>query len=154
CGRSAKYDLIHSRVIEYIENWPEYLRNVQTCLAPAGVLNIEVAEMIPFTDEGSLPETSPLLQLSRILYEPSETSRIGRVSSDIGRNLNRIGIQSKLVQYRLPVEDCQDEGEIPVGDWLVSTMVKFIKAHVAIAREGPEQPQLDDRLVEAAKLEI
>ncbi|KAG7038409.1 methyltransferase domain-containing protein [Colletotrichum scovillei] len=33
-------------------------------------------------------------------------------------------------------------------------MVKFIEAHVAIAREGPEQPQLDDRLVEAAKLEI
>ncbi|KAK1503889.1 uncharacterized protein CCOS01_16964 [Colletotrichum costaricense] len=135
--KERKYDLIHSRVIEYIENWPEYLRNVQTCLAPAGVLNIEVVEMIPFTDEGSLPETSPLLQLSRILYEPSETSRIGRVSSNIGRDLNRIGIQSKLVQYRLPVKDCQDEGEIPVGDWLVSTMVKFIEAHVAIAGEGP-----------------
>ncbi|KAK1659844.1 hypothetical protein BDP55DRAFT_333071 [Colletotrichum godetiae] len=82
--KERKYDLIHSRVIGYIENWPEYLRNVQSCLATAGVLHIEVVEMIPFTDEGSLPETSPLLKLSRIFFQSNITRTRTSLCWEIG----------------------------------------------------------------------
>ncbi|KAK1658545.1 hypothetical protein BDP55DRAFT_637770 [Colletotrichum godetiae] len=154
--KERKYDLIHSRVIGYIENWPEYLRNVQSCLATAGVLHIEVVEMIPFTDEGSLPETSPLLKLSRILYEPSEISEehIGHGSSNIERDLKKIGMQPKIEHRKLPVKHHKDEKRPQLEDWLASTMIQFIVANVAIANEGSARPGLDDELVKAAILEI
>ncbi|KAK1658081.1 hypothetical protein BDP55DRAFT_638185 [Colletotrichum godetiae] len=100
------YDLIHSRVIGHIEKWPEFLANVQACLASGGELIIEVVEIIPSTDDDSLPETYPLLKLSRILYEPSETpeEQLGHVFSNIGRDLNKIGMQPKITHYKLPVK--------------------------------------------------
>ncbi|KAK1657489.1 hypothetical protein BDP55DRAFT_638666 [Colletotrichum godetiae] len=154
--KERKYDLIHSRVIGYIENWPEYLRNVQSCLATAGVLNIEVVEMIPFTDEGSLPETSPLLKLSRVLYEPSETPEepIGSVSSNIEQDIQNLGMKTTLTTHKLPIKHHPDKNKPLLGDWLASTMIQFIEANVPIGRETPARLRLDDKLVEAAKSEI
>ncbi|KAK1517226.1 hypothetical protein CABS01_16688 [Colletotrichum abscissum] len=112
--------------------------------------------MIPSTDDDSLPETSPLLKPSRILYEPSETpeEQLGHVFSNIGRDINKIGMQPKITHHKLPVKHHRFEEQPLLGDRLASTIIKFIGANVAIAREGSARPGLHDQLVEAAILEI
>ncbi|KAH9225597.1 hypothetical protein K456DRAFT_43802 [Colletotrichum gloeosporioides 23] len=148
-----KYDLIHSREIGYMNNWPEFRGNVQHCLAAAGELRIEIVGMIPLGDNGSLPKNSALLKLSRMLWEPPRTSTESIGDPDtIIRDLENIGMLVSTVCKKLHInhQHSDDEKKRVIGDWFTITMNAFIKARVSDARESLA---LDDELVEKARKE-
>ncbi|KAK2769683.1 methyltransferase domain-containing protein [Colletotrichum kahawae] len=147
-----KYDVIHSREIGYMNNWPEFRGNVQHCLAAAGELRIEIVGMIPLSDDGSLHKDSALLKLSRMLWEPPRTSKEPIVDPfTITQDLEKIGMIVSTVHRKLPINKySDDEKEKIIGDWFAITMNEFIKARVALAGE---RLALDDELVEKARKE-
>ncbi|OHE96998.1 TAM domain methyltransferase [Colletotrichum orchidophilum] len=74
---SKPFEYIHSRFLTAsIEDWEQYIRRCYNNLVPGGYLELQEADLMPKSDDNTLPEDAAIIRYVNMLNEASE--RTGR----------------------------------------------------------------------------
>ncbi|KDN61783.1 hypothetical protein CSUB01_00328 [Colletotrichum sublineola] len=70
---SQPFDYIHSRFMTAcVNDWKVYLQKCYNNLVPGGWVELQEADIMPYSDDGTLMPDSPLIKCSKLLIEASE----------------------------------------------------------------------------------
>jgi len=105
-----KFDYIHTRnMVGTVKDWPDLIKKAYDNLNPGGLLELQESETWPYSDDGSVTDSSACITFTKKMYEA--TAILGRhqaiTASDLASYLLAAGFTDVTVQ----------NVKMPAGKW-------------------------------------